>query len=446
MRVAIVGAGYVGLVTGACLASRGIEVVCVDTDVRKVDLINSGCAPIHEIGLDELLEQTSGRSLTATTDLRKAVLSADVVMIAVGTPSTPAGIDLTAIKNAAQQIGEVLALQSDYRVVVVKSTVIPATTDTVVLPLLEKASGKRAGTDFGVGTNPEFLTEGQAVSDFQDPDRIVIGAIDSRTMDTIAALYASFTDVDILRVGTRTAEMIKYASNAMLATQISFSNELAELATRIGGIDIVEVMKGVHLSNYLRPIAQGAGRVQAPLASFLEAGCGFGGSCLPKDVSALVRQGERLGCDMSVLSAVLRRNQMQSTDVVRLLREHLHSLRGRDIAVLGLAFKPDTDDVRESPAFPVIRGLIEEGARVRAYDPVALNAARAVLNGSPIMYETSLQDALKGVDGVAILTRWPEFRQVPSILSSLGATPVVVDGRRMLSKDSVPRYAGIGVR
>lgn len=444
MRVTIIGAGYVGLVTGACLASRGLDVICVDSDSTKVDSIERAIPPIHEIGLKGLLQQTVGRTLRATSDFRSSVVNADVVMIAVGTPSTSHGIDLTAVKNAAKQIGEAMRGRSDYQVVVVKSTVIPGTTDSVVLPILEQTSERRAGTDFGVGSNPEFLTEGQAIADFQEPDRIVIGGIDARTRDTIEALYASFTDVKILRVNTRTAEMIKYASNAVLAAQISFSNELAELASAVGGIDIVEVMNGVHLSNYLRPKANGSGRVMAPLAAFLEAGCGFGGSCLPKDVAALLAQGEQLGCDVSMLKAILRRNQAQSGEIVRLLRKHIDPLRDREIVVLGLAFKPDTDDVRHSPAFPVIRSLLSEGARVRVYDPVACAQARREL-GDQVRYENSLRDALDGADGVAILTRWPEFLEVPEILRSSGTTPLVVDGRRMLDKHAVVRYEGIGL-
>ncbi|MFL6436490.1 MAG: UDP-glucose dehydrogenase family protein [Terriglobales bacterium] len=445
MRVTIVGAGYVGLVTGVCLASRGLEVVCVDSDPQKVDAIQKAVPPIHETGLESLLQRTVGRSLIATSDLRDSVTNADVVMIAVGTPSTREGIDLAAVKNVAKQIGGAMRGRKLYQVIVVKSTVVPGTTDRVVLPILEETSGKQAGADFGVASNPEFLTEGQAIADFQEPDRIVIGGIDSRSIDTVSALYASFNDVEILRVNTRTAEMIKYASNAMLAAQISFSNELAGLASAVGGVDIVDVMRGVHLSNYLRPKANGDGRVMAPLTSFLEAGCGFGGSCLPKDVAALLAQGEQLGCDMSMLRAILHRNQAQSEEIVRLLRKHIDPLRGRNIAVLGLAFKPDTDDVRHSPAFPVIRGLLSEGARVRVYDPVASDQARRELGTADVSYKQSLRETLEHADGVAILTKWPEFLQVPEILKKLGSEAIVVDGRRMLDKRSVMIYEGIGL-
>jgi UDPglucose 6-dehydrogenase/GDP-mannose 6-dehydrogenase len=445
MRTTIIGAGYVGLVTGACLAARGGQVTCVDSDLEKIEQIRRGHSPIHEAGLEPLLEQTIGRSLIPTTDLADAVKNADLVMIAVGTPSADSGIDLGAVKAAARQVGEALAQGDRYQTVIVKSTVIPGTTDGVVLPILEQASGRRAGADFGVGANPEFLTEGQAVADFMAPDRIVLGGIDARTLDAMGELYESFADVEKLRVNTRTAELIKYASNAMLATQISFANELAALAAAIGDVDIVDVMKGVHLSNYLRPASSGAGRITAPLASFLEAGCGFGGSCLPKDVHALVRFGERLGVDVSVLKAVLHRNQRQAAEVIALLEKHLTPLDKRRVAVLGLAFKPDTDDVRESPAFPVIRALLARGAQVCAYDPVAAPSARAVLRDAAVRYATSLREALEDAEGVVIVTRWPEFLEVPETLAQLKRDPIVVDGRRMLPRRSVARYEGIGL-
>jgi UDPglucose 6-dehydrogenase/GDP-mannose 6-dehydrogenase len=445
IRVAIIGAGYVGLVTGACLADTGADVTCVDLDPGKVDLINSGVAPIHERGLDELLRRTVGKTFRATRELARAVCSADVVLIAVGTPSNESGIDLSAIKAAARQVGEAMRGDTRYKVVAVKSTVIPGTTNRVVLPILEESSGRRAGADFGVGTNPEFLTEGQAVADFMEPDRIVIGGIDERTVDTLAELYRSFAGAPVVRVNTSTAEMIKYASNAMLATQISFANELAEFASRVGGVDIAEVMDGVHLSAYLRPRASEAGPVTAPIASFLEAGCGFGGSCLPKDVTALARHGEQLGADMSLLNAVLRRNKRQPGEVLKLLHQHCGPLTGRRIAVLGLAFRPDTDDVRESPAFPVIRALVAEQAHVRAYDPVAIGAAQTALGELSIEYVPSLREVLRDVDAIVIVTRWAEFKQVPAVLKELGTDPVVIDGRRMLAPGSVNRYAGIGL-
>jgi UDPglucose 6-dehydrogenase/GDP-mannose 6-dehydrogenase len=257
MKVSVIGTGYVGLVTGVCLADKGHDVTCADLDGAKVDRINRGEAPIFERGLDDLLRRHAGTRLRATLDARDAVRSTDLTLIAVGTPFDGRRIDLTDVKGAARTVGQALAEKAGYHAVVVKSTVVPGTTDTVVLPILEAVSGKRAGTDFGVGMNPEFLTEGEAVGDFMDPDRIVLGGIDTRTQDALDALYAPFPDAPRLRTNNGTAEMIKYASNAILATMISFSNELANLGSAIGGIDTVEVMRGLHLSRYLSPRENG---------------------------------------------------------------------------------------------------------------------------------------------------------------------------------------------
>ena len=243
-RLAIIGAGYVGLVTGACLAERGIEVVCVDLDPIRVDDINHGRAPFHEPGLDALLTRTAGHGLAATTDVTEAVRGADVIMLAVGTPSRDGRIDLGQIREAGRLVGELLHTAAAFPVVVVKSTVVPGTTRDVVIPVLEAASGKVAGRDFGVGVNPEFLSEGRAIEDFAKPDRVVVGAEDPRSSDIIASLYAAFPDVPMIRVNTATAEMIKYASNTLLSTLVSFTNEIANLGTAVGGVDTVEVMRG----------------------------------------------------------------------------------------------------------------------------------------------------------------------------------------------------------
>ncbi|MCS7033937.1 MAG: nucleotide sugar dehydrogenase, partial [Phycisphaerae bacterium] len=293
MNLSIIGSGYVGLVTGACLADSGHRVVCVDVDVAKVDAINSGRCPIHEAGLPEIIRRHAGGLLTATTDLATAVRTSELTLIAAPTPFDGQRIDLSSIREIAAQIGRALAAKQSYHVVVVKSTVVPGTTDDVVGLLIEQTSGKRRGEHFGLGMNPEFLSEGVAVEDFQKPDRIVAGGIDDRTRDAIARLYASFHGVPILRTSNRTAEMIKYASNALQATMISFANEIANLCEGIGGIDAMEVMRGVHLMKELTwrnsnaCSAGGEGSRMAPITGFLVPGCGFGGSCFPKDVKAI---------------------------------------------------------------------------------------------------------------------------------------------------------------
>ncbi|QOJ32525.1 MAG: UDP-glucose/GDP-mannose dehydrogenase family protein [Gammaproteobacteria bacterium] len=445
MKISVIGTGYVGLVSGACLAAKGHEVTCVDVDQAKVDMINQGRSPIYENGLDELLRAQLGTRLTASTDLAGAVVATDLSLIAVGTPFNGREIDLGFIREVARQIGAALRRKPGYHVVVVKSTVVPGTTDGVVRPILEEASGRQAGRDFGVGMNPEFLTEGEAVGDFMNPDRIVIGGIDARTLDAQAELYAGFSNVPVIRTNNATAEMIKYTANSLLATAISFSNEIANLCTRIGGIDVVDVMAGVHASRYLTAEGKDGGHYRPGIVSFLDAGCGFGGSCLPKDVSALAVHGSQAGTPMPLLEAVLRVNQGRPAQLIELLKKHHPQLEGLRVALLGLAFRPDTNDMRESPAIPVARGLVAEGARVKAYDPAAMDEARRILAGLPIEYAASLAAVVRDVDAIILVTRWDEFLGLPALLQKLPSQPVVVDGRRMLPKHAVARYEGIGL-
>jgi UDPglucose 6-dehydrogenase/GDP-mannose 6-dehydrogenase len=440
MNISIIGTGYVGLVTGACLAEKGHQVTCVDINPERVAALNRAEAPIYEAGLEDLLRKHVGRGLKATTDLAAAVLGTELTLIAVGTPFNGKEIDLTAVLGATRQIGAALKQKAAYHVVVVKSTVVPGTTDQHVLPALEASSGKKAGLDFGVGMNPEFLSEGEAVNDFLFPDRIVLGGIDERSIEALAQLYEPFTDVPALRTNTRTAEMIKYASNSLLAALISFTNELANLGSSLGGIDTVEVMRGVHLSQYFR------GRTKEglpPITSFLKAGCGFGGSCLPKDVSALIVHGQKAGTSMRLLESVIRINEEQPKRTVALLNKHWPSLKGVRVAVLGLSFKPETSDVRESPAFPILRELLNQGAVVKAYDPVAEGEAQKAFPEPKVSYCDSLEAALSDIDAVVVVTPWKEFRDVPARLS--GRKVVFVDGRRAFEKQGIANYEGIGL-
>lgn len=438
MRVSIIGTGYVGLVSGTCLAEKGHIVTCVDIDEEKVRGINDGVPPIHEIGLEELLKKNSGVTLRATTNLREAVLGSDLTMIAVGTPYKGEEIDLSQIRSAATAIGEALKDKDTYHVVVVKSTVVPGTTDTVVLPLLEAASGKKAGEHFGVGMNPEFLAEGRAVEDFMDPDRIVIGAIDEASGDRIAELYAEFAGVDVVRTSTATAEMAKYTANALLATLISFSNEIGGICEQ-SGVDVVEVMRAVHLDRRLTPITA-HGRVRPAVLDYVAVGCGYGGSCFPKDVRALVAFGKQRGERMDILQSVTGTNERQPHRVVDMivdeLDQHGRTLAGSRIAVLGVAFKPGTDDVRESPSDPVIRALLDGGATVIAHDPIAY------LEIEGLQWEQSFDDAVAGSDVVVVMTTWPEYKALPEKLSRDNV--IFVDARRYFPPSITSSYRGVG--
>ena len=446
MQISVIGCGYVGLVSGVCLAEKGHAVVCVDIDQAKVDRINRGEPPIHESGLEELLHRNLRGRFRATTDLREAVINSDLTIIAVGTPFAGDEIDLRFIKEAALQIGAVLKEKSAYHVVLVKSTVVPGTTDEVVTPLLEKASEKKSGQDFGVGMNPEFLREGEAVSDFLNPDRIVLGAIDNRSADVLDDLYLPFHGADKLRTNPRTAETIKYAANSLLATMISFSNEIANLCSAIGGVDVVEVMHGVHLDKRLSPILSNGQRIVPGFTTYIEAGCGFGGSCFPKDVKALIAHGEKVGSPMRLLSKVVEVNELQPGRLIDLIKRHHPRLEQLAVSVLGVAFKPGTDDIRESPALPVLDILLKEKAKVTVFDPIATAPLRAAFQGRPITYANQLKEALNTADVVVLMTRWKEFKDVPRLIAGRSVQPLIVDGRRMLDKDSVHRYEGIGLR
>lgn len=445
MRISVIGAGYVGLVTAVCLADKGHHVTCVDVDRHKIDKIRRAVPPIYEPGLAELLRKNIGVRLQATTNLYRAVIESDVTMVAVGTPFDGTTIDLTQIRKAAGTIGTALQNKSNYHLVVVKSTVVPGTTDDVVLPILEAASGRQAGPDFGIGMNPEFLTEGEAIDDFMFPDRLILGGMDERTIDTLAEVYSPFNGIDRLRTNNKTAEMIKYTSNALLATAISFSNEIANLCSALGGIDAAEVMQGLHLSKYLSPLLPDGTRVVAPITAFLWAGCGFGGSCLPKDVRALIAHGEQAGKAMPLLEAVMGINEHQPHQLLSLLSRHFASLNGIRVAILGLAFRPGTDDMRESPAIPIINELLGAGADIKAYDPAANHQAARLIQDPRFVLCNDLREAMTGVHVVVLVTRWEEFRRVPELLAEMHSQPVLVDGRRMLDKHRIARYEGIGL-
>ncbi len=443
MKISVIGTGYVGIVSGACFSEIGHDCTCVDVDQAKVDRINRGEAPIHENGLDELLRKHVGRSLRATADLRAAVLDTEITFIAVGTPFDGQRIDLTYVREVARQIGSVLREKAAFHVVVVKSTVVPGTTDDVVRVELEKASGKKAGVDFGVGMNPEFLTEGTAIDDFMRPDRIVIGGSDERSIEAQRKVYAPFVQTPTMATNNKTAEMIKYVSNSVLATMISFSNEMGNLCSALGDVDVADVMSGVHLARYFTSTLDDGRRVKAGISSFLWAGCGYGGSCLPKDTKALSAHGAARGAPMPLLDAVINTNLTQPQRMLAKLRTHCPQLQGLKVAVLGLAFKEDTDDMRESPAIPIVKMLIDAGVDVVAYDPIAMPAAKPLLPAA-VRYAPTLEAALAEAEAAMLITRWAEFQRVPELLAGRAKQPVVIDGRRVLKPAALARYDGIG--
>lgn len=421
MRISIVGAGYVGLVTGACFAKLGNNVIILDIDKEKLEKIKRGIPPIYEEGLDELLKNYRHR-IEVTQDYNYAIKESEITFICVGTPSKEDGsIDLSYVKDAARSIGIALRGKKEWHLVVVKSTVLPGTTTDVVLPIVEKFSGKKAGKDFGIAMNPEFLREGKAVKDFLEPDRIVIGCYDERSREALKELYKDF-DCPVLETSPSSAEMIKYASNAFLATKISFINEIGNICKRLG-IDTYEVADGMGLDKRI-------GR------AFLDSGIGWGGSCFPKDTKALLRWVEEMGDDLKIIKSAVEVNEKQPLKIIDLLKRYVKNLRGIKIGVLGLAFKPGTDDIRESRSIPVVKKLIDEGAEVLAYDPQAMDNFRKLFPN--LRYCKSAEDVLSECEIILILTNWDEFRG----LNYSGK--IVIDGRRLIeAKKTAKIYEGV---
>jgi UDPglucose 6-dehydrogenase/GDP-mannose 6-dehydrogenase len=432
MRLSIVGTGYVGLTTGVCLAARGHDVTALDVRGDIVDRLNGGEPHIHERDLGELLRRAIAEGRFRARRVEEADLAgSEIVMIAVGTPTVDGRIDLGQIADASRFIGRWLRHAEGDLSVVVKSTVVPGTTDTFVRRHLEAESGKGLGV-FGLGMNPEFLREGDAVVDFMEPDRVVLGHEDPRTLARLEELYTPW-HCERVRVNTRTAELIKYANNALLATQISAVNELANIAAAIGGIDVMDVMAGVHLDRRWNPVVAGA-RVDPQILTYLVPGCGFGGSCFPKDLHALRATARDVGADAAMLDAVIAVNARQPSQVSVLLERHLGSLRDRRVLVLGLAFKPGTDDVRESTSLTVIRDLLARGAKVSAHDPVAEGNARAALHDVAVEYVERWDAAVPGAEVIVVATKWPDYARLaePPLRQAL-AGKVIVDPRRFLS-------------
>jgi UDPglucose 6-dehydrogenase len=447
MKIAIVGSGYVGLVTGACLASAGHDVCCVDRSPERVAQIARGEPPFHEAGLPQLLRQTlaSGR-LTASTSLPGAVAASDLTIVAVGTPPRGEAPDLSFIEAAATEIGGALRGSSRYHVVVVKSTVPPGTTE-MVGDRIAAESGLGA-EDFGVCMNPEFLREGCAVSDFLNPDRIVIGERDERSGAVVANVYASF-ECPKLHTTLRTAELIKYTSNALLALLVSFSNEVSAVCEALPDASADAVMAGVHLDRRLSPMTE-SGRIRPGILEFLRAGVGFGGSCLPKDVNAFRVFAQHLDVETPLMNATMHVNAQRPARVVERLAELVGGLSGRTVALLGLAFKPGTDDTRDSPSLTLLRALRARGASVRVYDPLVRDDVAPLLEASDAVRASGAEDALTNADAALIATAWPVFAEWDwTALCRVMRRPVILDGRGVLAHVRLPAgvvYQPIGQR
>lgn len=442
MDLCVIGTGYVGLVTGACFAEMGNEVWCVDVDAAKIEGLKAGKLPIYEPGLDEIVVRNyrEGR-LRFTTDLGEAMAECDVLFIAVGTPPLEDGsADLQHVLTVARDIGRRL---TRYSVIVDKSTVPVGTAERVRRAIQAELDARGVSIPFDVVSNPEFLKEGAAVEDFMRPDRIIVGTDSEAARERMAELYAPFnrSHQRVIYMGVRDAEMTKYAANAMLATKISFMNEIAALCERYG-VDVENVRLGI-------------GSDQRIGYHFIYPGCGYGGSCFPKDVKALIAMAQAAGVEPEVLTAVEERNAKQK----RVLEEKIvarfgEDLSGRTFGVWGLAFKPGTDDMREAPSIPLIEGLIGRGATVRAYDPVAMDNARRVFpaqwfDEGRLVFTRHQYDALDGADAMVLVTEWKPFRHPDfGAIKRLLKTPQIFDGRNQYDPQQLERlgfaYVGIG--
>jgi UDPglucose 6-dehydrogenase len=429
MNLAVIGSGYVGLVTGACFADLGNRVICVDNDRGKIAQLRAGKIPIYEPGLPEMVERNvKGGRLSFTTEIAEAVDASTVIFIAVGTPPKESGeADLSAVEQVAARVAERM---KDYKLVVGKSTV-PVQTGS----WLKRTMALHAPNDvpFDVASNPEFLREGTAIQDFLQPDRIVIGVESERAGNLLKELFAPLK-APLLVTDIQSAELIKHASNSFLAMKISFANALSVICEACGA-DIQQVAQGIGMDKRI-------GR------SFLDAGAGFGGFCFPKDLQAFIRIAQELGYDFKLLREVYEINEQQKQRVVKKIKDGVWNLKGKTIALFGLAFKPNTDDMRFAPSLDIIKALRSEEALIRAYDPVAMEKAKQVL-GEAIQYASNAYDAVKDAHAVVVVTEWPEFKQLDwAKIKGLMKTPILVDARNCLDRDSMTKlgflYQGIG--
>jgi len=422
-RISIIGIGYVGLCTAIGFTSKGYKVVASDIDKQKIASINKGITPFYEPNLNEMLQKavTNG-NLKCTLNWQEAIIKTDITFITVGTPSKLDGsINLQYIKNATKGIGQALNKKDTYHLVVVKSTVIPDTTEKTVKPTLEKHSRKHCGKDFGLCMNPEFLREGSALHDTLNPDRIIIGEHDKKSGDTLENLYRNFygeKTPPIIRTNLPTAELIKYANNAFLTTKISFINTIANICQKIPETDITIIAKAIGLDKRINP-------------QFLNAGLGYGGSCFPKDIKALIAFSKKLGYNPPLLKAVEQTNQAQPQQAIKLAKKHLGNLKDKHIAILGLSFKPNTDDIREARSISIINQLLKQGAKITAYDPAAIPNAKKIFKNK-IKYASSAIQCIKDADCCILVTEWDVFKKLtPEDFTKNMKQPILIDGRRI---------------
>jgi len=438
MKIAVIGTGYVGLVSGVCLASKNHLVTCFDTNHDIINQLSGGYCHIYEPGLEDLLETfKSNIKFRLLDDKSKGeLINFDAVLVAVGTPTEDGRADLSQIETVGRTLGRLVKNSNKYITIIIKSTVVPGTTDTLFREVIEQESGKKVG-DFGLGMNPEFLREGCAIKDFQFPDRIVLGYEDFKTLNILKAIYEPW-DCEKIEVNTRTAEMMKYVNNAVLATLISTINEYSNIARKIENIDFKKVMHGVHLDNRWSPLDSNGDKIRPKIIDYLQPGCGYGGSCFPKDVMAISALAEDVGVPAPILSSVIDVNQRQPSMIIDILKKELPELRNKNILMLGLSFKPDTDDVRESVSLKLLKLLAGQVKGLSAHDPIAsANAIKAMGVDTNVNFVENWKVSVARADIIIIATNWLEYSDLRTMVDKI-AGKILFDTRSLLTKTDFP--------
>jgi len=434
MKIGIIGTGFVGLSFAAALGSKGYQVLAIDSDKEKVKKIKKGSIPFYEPDLSSLLQKALKRSLEVSSDTEKAVNECDLIFITVGTPTVSDGsINLSSIKAVAKTIGQALVNSKNKPIIAIKSTVVPGTNKTIK-QIIEKNSKKKAGIDFGIISNPEFLREGKAIDDTFNPHIVVIGGEDSKTINKIKKFYEGFynSTVPYITTNTQTAEMIKYANNSFLATKISFINQIANICQSIPGTNVDDVAKAIGIDPRIG-------------GQFLKAGPGYGGSCLPKDIRALISFSENCGQNPILLKAVQTTNSQQVENLVSFMNKVMTSLNGKRITILGLSFKEDSDDIRESVSINLIKKLLKHKAKIVAHDPMAIENTRKII-GDKISYTKSIAEALKDSECAVIMTPWKQYAKLNNKDLQLMKNKIIIDTRRLLTKKKLDaKYYATGL-
>jgi len=434
MKVGIIGTGFVGLSFAAALASNGYSVLAIDSNKKIVSKIGQGISPFYEPQLSSLLRKALKKSLKVSTDIEKVVNECDLIFITVGTPLADDGsINLNSVKEVTEKIGQTLAASKNRPIIAIKSTVVPNTNYTIK-KILEKRSNKKSGKGFGLVSNPEFLREGKAIEDTFNPHIVVIGGEDNKTINGLKKFYEGFyrEKIPYIITNPQTAEMIKYANNSFLATKISFINQIANICQSVPGTNVDNIAKAIGIDPRISPL-------------FLKAGPGYGGSCLPKDLQALISFSSKVGQNPTLLKAVQKINSDQVTNLVSFMKKILCSLKNKRITILGLSFKEDSDDVRESVSIKLIKMLLNKGAKIIAHDPMAIKNTKAVF-GNKISYSKSLSEALENSDCVVIMTPWKQYGKLNNVDFQVMKNTLIIDTRRMLTKKKLnAKYHAVGL-